>query len=630
MSKKLVDRRGVEVRCGRVIAQGGEGTIHEIEGRPGFVAKLYHSPPDDDKVAKLAAMIAGRSERLLGIAAWPLEILSERAGGKALGLVLPHIDNHKDVHLLYGPKSRLAAFPLAGWPFLIRAATNLARAFAVVHEHGHVIGDVNDKVALVSERALVKLIDCDSFQIKHGNGVFTCDVGVLTHQPPELQGTGSFRGLKRSTNHDHFGLAVLIFQLLFLARHPFSGSYGKDGDMPLERAIREHRFVYGSEAKKRGMAPPPLALSLAEVTPEMGQMFEAAFSAKRGTRPSASAWVRALETLARRARPCRTNPAHAFLEGRACPFCAIEKQSESALFNLPMPTRTRSGQAATVPINVANLWKEIGAVEAPGPAPALPQDFCALRMHSDEVLRARRRALGAAAVLFTLAALLLPFTGGLSLAMLVLVPPLWPKGGWRSPGSALARRCLSLELRFAQEAAPDPFHERAAELRHARTELEQLEAVHQRRLADLEGRRRDHQLEHFLDGLRIAGAKIAGLSPQTETVLESHGIETAKDVGAVALRKVPALAPEVARGLLTWRKEAEARFRYDPSRPIDPASLAALEREIQQRRADLVQKLADGPVRLRNSALQIEMRRRALQHEVEEVLKERTKLAAAG
>ena len=51
--KKLVDRQGVEVRLGRVIAQGGEGAVYEIEGRPGFVAKLYHKRPDEDKVANL-------------------------------------------------------------------------------------------------------------------------------------------------------------------------------------------------------------------------------------------------------------------------------------------------------------------------------------------------------------------------------------------------------------------------------------------------------------------------------------------------------------------------------------------------------------------------------------------------
>jgi DNA-binding helix-hairpin-helix protein with protein kinase domain len=124
---------------------------------------------------------------------------------------------------------------------------------------------VNDRVTLVTDRALVRLIDCDGFQLTHKGRTHTCDVGVPTHQPPELQGKKSFRGLVRTQNHDNFGLAVLVFQLLFLARHPFSGTYA-EGAMPLERAIQEHRFVYGAEAAKRGMTPPPC--SLARPVPE--------------------------------------------------------------------------------------------------------------------------------------------------------------------------------------------------------------------------------------------------------------------------------------------------------------------------------------------------------------------------
>ena len=43
--------------------------------------------------------------------------------------------------------------------------------------------------------------------------------------------------------HDAFGLAVLIFQILFMGRHPYSGHFLGSGEMPIERAIREHRFA---------------------------------------------------------------------------------------------------------------------------------------------------------------------------------------------------------------------------------------------------------------------------------------------------------------------------------------------------------------------------------------------------
>ena len=58
----------------------------------------------------------------------------------------------------------------------------------MVHEHGHLVGDVNHGNALVSGRATVRLIDCDSFQIQAGSRRFLCEVGVSTHVPPELAG----------------------------------------------------------------------------------------------------------------------------------------------------------------------------------------------------------------------------------------------------------------------------------------------------------------------------------------------------------------------------------------------------------------------------------------------------------
>ena len=71
-----------------------------------------------------------------------------------------------------------AAFPDASWAFLVRTARNLAAAFDVVHRHGHVIGDVNQGNVVVSRKATVRLIDCDSFQVTHLGHTYPCRVGV--------------------------------------------------------------------------------------------------------------------------------------------------------------------------------------------------------------------------------------------------------------------------------------------------------------------------------------------------------------------------------------------------------------------------------------------------------------------
>ncbi len=136
------------------------------------------------------------------------------------------------------------------WAFLIYVAANVARAVAAIHEHGPVIGDVNPKNILVTRKATVYLLDVNSFQVSADGKTYRCEGGFPEYTPPELQGV-AFRDVDRAQEHDCFGLAIVIFQLLFMGRHPFSGAYLGAGEMPLERAIREFRFAYGVDVEER-------------------------------------------------------------------------------------------------------------------------------------------------------------------------------------------------------------------------------------------------------------------------------------------------------------------------------------------------------------------------------------------
>jgi len=247
------------IPLGRQLGRGGEGSVYEVANHAELVAKIYHQRPNREQAEKLRVLAAVQDSALLKLAAWPVDLLSASPGGPAIGFLMPRLEGFKDIHLLYGPKSRLTDFPTANYRFLVHTAANLARAFSVVHSHRAIVGDVNHANVVVSQQATVKLIDCDSFQVMdpQSRAVYICHVGVPTHQPPELQARGSFDGIVRTPNHDSFGLAVLIFQLLFLGRHPFSGTYLGSGDMPIERAIREHRFAYGNAANALRMKPPP-------------------------------------------------------------------------------------------------------------------------------------------------------------------------------------------------------------------------------------------------------------------------------------------------------------------------------------------------------------------------------------
>ena len=244
---------------GEQLGRGGEGAVFSCDDLA-VVAKIYHEPIEEEKAEKLRWMASNKDEHLLKVAAWVIDILTDAPDGKVVGFLMPNV-RAKEIHELYSLKSRRVYFPEATWHFLVHTAANVARAFYSLHKHDHVMGDVNHGNCVVLADGTVKMIDCDSYSIKTDRMRYRCDVGVATHLAPELQNV-DLGEIEREANHDNFGLAVIIFQLLFLGRHPFSGNYTGAEDKSLEECIAEHRFAYGETAELRQVKQPPGTLSL--------------------------------------------------------------------------------------------------------------------------------------------------------------------------------------------------------------------------------------------------------------------------------------------------------------------------------------------------------------------------------
>jgi DNA-binding helix-hairpin-helix protein with protein kinase domain len=361
---EVVEGTGKVVRLGRKLGQGGEGAVYELEGQPGVLAKIFHQPIPQSRAEKIRVMVSARTPALERLTAWPLELLS-LPDGKPIGLKMPHVLGHRDIHQLYSPKSRRATFPKADWRFLVRVSANVARAFATVHAAGDVIADVNHGGVLVAPDARVRLIDCDSFQINVGGRCFPCDVGVPIFTPPELQDR-TLTGVIRTENHDNFGLAVMIFLVLFMGRHPFAGRYLGEGDMPIEQAIKEHRFAYGRARGLASMEQPPGTPPLDIVSAPVAQLFERAFAmaSARGGRPTALEWVAALEILEGRLIECSVGGSHWRLdELLECPWCRMEAATGVPLFSAAVSDATASL------FDFPAFWRQVTELEHPGPAP---------------------------------------------------------------------------------------------------------------------------------------------------------------------------------------------------------------------------------------------------------------------
>jgi len=304
----LFDSKGQRIPLGKKLGTGGEGSVYGVPVLGNnIVAKIYHEAVSAEKQAKLSGMVRGGDETLKKIAAWPLEILQASVGGQIRGFLMQKVTDHEPIHHLYGPSHRKQRFPDKDWAFLVNTARNASAALEAIHSHGHVIGDINPNLLFVAGNSIVKLIDCDSFQIVVDGKHYLCEVGVPHFTPPELQGYSSFRGVRRTKNHDNFGLALILFHILLMGRHPFSGVFSGVGDMPLEKSIAQFRYAFGRNSASKGMTPPPNSVTPAILPGEIANLFERAFTepgAQQEGRPTAREWVKALDSLKSQLRAC--------------------------------------------------------------------------------------------------------------------------------------------------------------------------------------------------------------------------------------------------------------------------------------------------------------------------------------
>ena len=588
----VVDAEGRVLRLGRKLGQGGEGSVFELEGQPGIAAKIHHQPLTPLRAEKIRVMAGMRTAEIDRLAAWPTNLLS-LPSGIPIGLTMPKVTGHKDIHHLYSPKSRRTEFAGADWRFLIRVAANLSRAVATIHEANGVIADINHSGVLVNQDAKVRLIDCDSFQIVDAGKTYLCDVGVPTFTPPELQGL-LFAEIVRTPNHDNFGLAVLIFLTLFMGRHPFAGRFIGLGEMPIERAIGEGRFAYGADSTAFQMERPPGAPSLGIVSPAIAGLFERAFareSRERG-RPTAQEWVAGLEAMEHELRQCAFSPAHWHFGGlQGCPWCRMEAATGVALFSTAVP----AGAAAHFDIDA--FWRRVTSLEHPGPAPALETSDPKRRVRpSASALRFKQRR-----ALHRLYAVLLS-ASPIPIAIFVNLPP---AGRLLFLGAAVGlyfvarmlvrlsndtgvfadRARMDLEHfemvrnEWQASAGPGRFDAKRAELDRLRARWDESRDVQRR----MQQERQDHEqsaaLTRFLDGFGIETSAVPGLSPSRVPLLASFGIETAADVVAAKLEGVPKLDQQMRDVLMGWREQLEAKFRQESGRGPGSLDEELIERE---------------------------------------------------
>ena len=364
---QLVDSSGRPLSLGKQLGRGYEGTVYEVPTlREGVVAKIYHEALPSNKQHKLRAMVARRNELLEKFTAWPLEVVY--LGSEVRGFLMEKATGYEPVHHFYSPADRKQRFPDKDWAFLVHVARNIATAFSAIHHYKHVIGDVNPNFVFVSGNGLVKLIDCDSFQVMIDNQYHLCEVGVPHFTPPELQSYSTFRGIQRSPNHDNFGLALLIFHILMMGRHPFAGIYSVKGDISLEKAIAQFCYTFGRNAASKGLKSPPNCITPLILPDIMAGMFERAFTEQgiqSNGRPSAQEWVKSLDLLRDQLCTCNQISNHTYFRDlKSCPWCELQQRARVVCFIASFSTTNKR-----CIFNLAQVWAQIIVVVSPSKVP---------------------------------------------------------------------------------------------------------------------------------------------------------------------------------------------------------------------------------------------------------------------
>ncbi len=625
LNRSLKDRQGRAVTLQKELGKGGEGAVYEVAGQPNLAAKIYFNQPDAHKANKILAMVSAKNERLLKLAAWPVESL-HLSSGKLIGFFMNKLKNYKPLFELYSPKLRLQTFPKADWRFLIHAATNTARAFSVIHEAGHVIGDVNHGNLLVAEDATVKFIDTDSFQIITREHKWWCEVGVGTHQPPEMQGHSTYKGLVRTPNHDNFGLAVLIFQILCLARHPFSGRFLGSNDMPIEKAIAEFRYAYALDRQTTQTLPPPHSMNITALGSDIRALFECAFSQKgvNGSRPTAKQWIMALEKLANKLKPCAVNQNHHYLSSLTkCSWCEFESKNGLVIF----PSIKQAQTTATMTC----LWQHIEA-EQLEPPPLLPDTTAAPVIPSDAA-KTIRSQLHINKIKAWIPGMAIGFIGifvheCLFLGAGIIVWSLFQYKEFKSEATKTIRQEW-LDAKESWETFSKNWSSRvegmcfivAKRTVHGLKQLyDSLPNEREQLLKNLHDYYSQQQLAQHLDRYRIESANLEGFGPGRITTLQNYGIKTAGNIDSLKLSWITGFGNKLVQRLIDWRKQCEASFSFNHASINMQSNITSINSDFTKKRHKIEQDFTAGIARLAAARLQVTKERQQALREAMSIL----------
>ncbi len=566
----LITRSGERIAAGEHLGAGGEGRV--VAWRDGLCVKLLVPAPEREHVRKLESLIALGPDELRDTTAWPTDLVLDEASGTVAGFVMQRVRGHL-VDQIFNAAERRLDHPKMGFRLLVHVARNLAAAIADLHRRELVIGDLNSGGIIVdADQGQVSLIDIDSVQFTYRGERFCCNVGKGEYLPPELHGL-NLRARWRDQTSDHFSLAVLIFQLLCMGRHPYIGTFIGEGDLPdPDHAIATTGYAYGQHRLSFGWDRVPGWPHPELIAPALAPLFEAAFAPcdRQVIRPNAAQWVRALDDHAASLVTCRTNPLHAHPIHLSCHWCDFSVMGKE--FFAPIERVPTSQSAA---LSAEEIRQQIEAIRIP-----VANRLELIRRHANQAQQCPRivswngpmwvitRLFSAIAVISATIAVLVQHPAGpglIAVAAFVLAVGSWGFRRWlrawvvdrleyfRTQASLVGSPPDALGIISGWEATVGELAS-MPERRHAA-------------VTTLAERHRAAALLRHLSQFRLRGERLSDLGPTRVSALAAHGITTAADIDYSRIRRIRGFGPALAKVLVAWKDRCAAKLSYKPDMP---------------------------------------------------------------
>jgi DNA-binding helix-hairpin-helix protein with protein kinase domain len=247
----VYDLHGNARRLGSLYAKGGEGSIYPLVENNKCLVKAYHT--DNRSLQGLENLRKEKISFMLGMQnlvddpryAWPrLNVFDDSR--RWIGYAMRKVDGHM-LQTLCQPQLLSERFPDWKRQNLVKTCINLILGIEKLHKNNVILGDINPANMLVDNSSRISFIDCDSYQVKSLGKIYTCPVCIPMYLAPELINAGNLSTITRTEEQELFSVAIILFKILMIGRHPYDRIGGAD---PVEN-LKSGRLAFGYDCGER-------------------------------------------------------------------------------------------------------------------------------------------------------------------------------------------------------------------------------------------------------------------------------------------------------------------------------------------------------------------------------------------